>query len=116
MLGLVRHLAEVERGWAHETFLGVDLEPLFVTPDRPTGDWVAPRDATLADAVAAWWAEVESADRVYAAAALDDVSARGFENFRYSVRWILIHLIEEYARHCGQADLIREAIDGAVGD
>jgi hypothetical protein len=116
MLGLVRHLAEVERGWASETFLGVDLEPLYVTPERPSGDWVAPADATLADAVAAWWAEVGSADRVYAAASLDDVSARGWETYRYSVRWILVHLIEEYARHCGQADLIREAIDGAVGD
>jgi hypothetical protein len=116
MLGLVRHLAEVERGWAHESFLGVDLEPLFVTPDRPSGDWIAPSDATLADAVTRWWVEVESADRVYATASLDDVSARGWEEYRYSVRWILIHLIEEYARHCGQADLIREAIDGSVGD
>jgi hypothetical protein len=116
MLGLVRHVAEVERGWAKESFLGVDLAPLYVTPDRPSGDWVAPADATLADAVAAWWTEVESADRVYAASSLDDVSARGWEEFRYSVRWILIHLIEEYARHCGQADLIREAIDGSVGD
>ena len=116
ILGLVRHLAEVERGWALETFLGSDLEPLFVTPDRPKGDWAAPSDATLAGALATWWVEVESADRVYAAASLDDVSARGWEEYRYSVRWILIHLIEEYARHCGQADLIREAIDGAVGD
>lgn len=116
IIGLVRHLAEVERGWAHETFAGVDPAPLFVTPDRPNGDWAAPADATLADAVATWWAEVESADRVYAAASLDDVSKRGWEDYRYSVRWILIHLIEEYARHCGQADLIREAIDGAVGD
>lgn len=116
ILGLVRHLAEVERGWAHETFLGVDLEPLFVTTDRPKGDWAAPADATLGGALAAWWAEVESADRVYSQASLDDVSARGWEDVRYSVRWILVHLIEEYARHCGQADLIREAVDGAVGD
>jgi hypothetical protein len=116
MLGLVRHLAEVERGWAHESFLGVDLEPLYVTPDRPSGDWVAPADATLADALATWWAEVDAADRVYTGASLDDVSVRGWEEYRYSVRWILIHLVEEYARHCGQADLIREAIDGAVGD
>ena len=51
---------------------------------------------------------------VFAATALDDIEANA--RATYSVRWILVHLVEEYARHCGHADLLRQAIDGATGD
>ena len=70
-------------------------------------------DATVTDALAVR-AEIEVANRNMAAASLDDIERR--ERSTYSLRWILVHMIEEYARHCGHADLLRQAIDGATGD
>lgn len=118
ILGLVRHAAEVERGWAQRSLLGTDIGPIYMGAahpnDDPDGDFHAPPDATLADALETFWSEAAAADHIYRAAALDEIehSDRAF----YSVRWILIHLIEEYARHCGHADLIRQAIDGQTGE
>jgi hypothetical protein len=118
ILGLIRHAAEVERGWAQRSLAGTDIEPIYAGTAHPEGDedgdFHPPPEATLADALETFWAEAAAADHVYRAAALDEVerSNRAF----YSVRWILIHLIEEYARHCGHADLIRQAIDGQTGE
>lgn len=118
ILGLVRHMADVERGWAQRATLGGTPEPIYygsAHPDGdPDGDFHPPPGATLAEAIATYWAEIAVADRIYAAATLDDIE-RG-SRATYSVRWILVHLIEEYARHCGHADLLRQAIDGAAGD
>lgn len=87
-------------------------------PARPDGDqdgdFHPPPDATLADALASYWREIDDADGIYAAASLDDIERK--DGGMYSLRWILVHLIEEYARHCGHADLIRQALDGATGD
>jgi hypothetical protein len=114
ILGLIRHAAEVERGWAQRSLLGADVDRIYATPDDPDGDFHFPPDATLADALETYWAEAEAADQIYRVAELDDIeqSNRAF----YNVRWILVHLIEEYARHCGHADLIRQAIDGQTGE
>jgi hypothetical protein len=73
-----------------------------------------PDDATLADAMATYWAEIDAADRIYAGLSLAEIERSKHAN--YSLRWILVHLIEEYARHCGHADLIRPALDGATRD
>ena len=118
ILGLIRHAAEVERGWAQRGVAGSSEPRLYsdaVPPDEDQDeDFHAPHNATLAGALKTFWAEAQAADRIYQAAELDDIekSDRGF----YSVRWILVHLIEEYARHCGHADLIRQAIDGQTGE
>ena len=118
ILGLIRHAAEVERGWAQRALKGDDVGPLYIRTAHPDGDedgdFHAPPDATLAGALATFWREVAFADSIYAAADLDDIeqSSRAF----YSMRWILIHLIQEHARHCGHADLIRQAIDGQTGE
>jgi len=118
ILGLVRHMADVERGWAQRSMAGMAGEPIYYGPAHPEGDEDGdlhpPPDATLAEALTTYWREIAVVDRIYAAASLDDIErrARGM----YSLRWILAHLIEEYARHCGHADLIRQAIDGATGD
>ena len=118
ILGLVRHMAEVERDWFKHSLPGADVSPLFYGPAHPDGDddgdFHPPPDATLADALSALRAEIEAADRNIAAAELDDIERR--QPRRYSLRWILVHMIEEYARHCGHADLLRQAIDGEVGD
>jgi Protein of unknown function (DUF664) len=61
-----------------------------------------------------WWLPIDVADRIFDRVSLDDIER--CERATYSFRWILIHLIEEYPRHCGHADLLRQAIDGATGD
>ncbi|MGE0879424.1 MAG: DinB family protein [Acidimicrobiia bacterium] len=119
ILGLVRHLADVERDWAHRRFAGrADIEPLFHLSGHPDGDidgdFHPPPEALLADAIDALRREIAAADVVYAAAELDAVERSPAA--KYSLRWILIHLVEEYCRHCGHADLIRQAIDGASAD
>lgn len=118
ILGLVRHLADVERGWFQRGIAGREAPPIFYGDAHPDGDddgdFNAPPGATLADAMDAYWVEIAESRAIYAAASLDQIDAR--EERPYSARWILVHMIEEYARHLGHADLIREAIDGATGD
>jgi uncharacterized damage-inducible protein DinB len=118
LLGLVRHMADVERNWFRRSFVNEAAPPLFYGASHPDGDedgdFHAPAEATIADALAAYWSEIEVANRNIAAASLDDIEQR--ERNTYSLRWILIHMVEEYARHCGHADLLRQAIDGVTGD
>jgi uncharacterized damage-inducible protein DinB len=111
--GLVRHMAEVERSWFRRGIAGENAAPIYYSDDDPDGDLhVGPGD-TLDEALTTWRREVELAETILAAAALDDLDRL---REQYSVRWILVHMIEEYARHCGHLDLIREAIDGSTGD
>jgi uncharacterized damage-inducible protein DinB len=118
LLGLIRHMADVERNWFQRSFLAADAPPIFYGAAHPDGDedgdFHPPPDATLADALATFWREIEVSTRNTAAASLDDIERR--DRNTYSLRWILVHMIEEYARHCGHADLLRQAIDGATGD
>jgi uncharacterized damage-inducible protein DinB len=115
LLGLVRHMAEVERAWFRRVIDAQDV-PLVWSPD---GDFQVAYDAADADraeAFAAWEAEIEHARRIEgAAAALDVVGVDRRSGEEYSLRRVLVHLIQEYARHNGHADLIREGIDGVVG-
>jgi hypothetical protein len=111
-------MADVERNWFQRSFLATDAPPIFYGAAHPDGDddgdFHPPPDATLADALATFWREIEVSTRNTAAASLDDIERR--DRNTYSLRWILVHMIEEYARHCGHADLLRQAIDGATGD
>ncbi|MGB8860767.1 MAG: DinB family protein [Ilumatobacteraceae bacterium] len=124
MLGMIRHLALVEQWWFSQAFAGSTEEDLWADPDDPDSDWHPGPDDTLAAAVEALHQEIAKA-RVIAAGAssLDTLTAIPVgppdNPERYgprSLRWVFVHMIEEYARHCGHADVIREAIDGAVGD
>lgn len=114
LLGLVCHLTDVERGWAQRALAGRPAPPIYYSDADPDGDFHPPDDLTLAEALARFDREVTDAESVYASTGLDEIERheRGF----YSMRWILIHLIEEYARHLGHADLIRQAIDGQTGE
>jgi hypothetical protein len=118
ILGLIRHMADVERHWSQRSLMGLAIDPVYwgdAHPDGdPDGDFHPPADATLAEALGTYRTEIGVAEGIYAAASLDDIERR--EDGAHSVRWILVHLIEEYARHCGHADLIRQAIDGSTGD
>jgi uncharacterized damage-inducible protein DinB len=116
LLGLVRHLADVERSWFRRGFAGEDAPPIFYDRDTdPDGDIVPPPDADPAADFAVYAAEVEAARAAARGHDLDEtfVSRLGRT---ISLRWVYVHMIEEYARHNGHADLLREAIDGATGE
>ena len=120
LLGLVRHLADVERSWFRRLLAGQDAPPLFYSPEDPDGDFdgARPEPALVAEAWQAWREEVTFAEHFVAAApSLDMVGAREDKSHGpISLRWVLTHMIEEYCRHNGHADLLRERIDGAVGE
>ncbi|MFI6586789.1 DinB family protein [Embleya sp. NPDC050493] len=115
LLGLVRHMAEVERNWFRRVINGEDI-PL-VWSDQ--GDFQVAYDAsrsTRAEAFAAWEAEVEHSRRIEAAAeSLDVIGHNAKWDQDVSLRLVMFHLIHEYARHNGHADFLREGIDGTVG-
>jgi uncharacterized damage-inducible protein DinB len=114
LLGLVRHLADVERNWFRRVLAGEDAPPLFWSDDDPDGDFDNVGTADVAEGFAAWRSECERARQ--AAAAAPSLEATGLRRGEpVSLRWILVHMIEEYARHNGHADLLRERIDGTVG-
>ncbi|MEV6553217.1 DinB family protein [Streptomyces sp. NPDC051597] len=117
LLGLVRHLTEVERRWFRRVLAGQDAPPRYCGDDAPDGDF----DFTVCDPAAvveawrAWREEVAYADGFVRRAPHLDVEGEDSWRGRVSLRWVLIHMIEEYARHNGHADLLRERIDGARG-
>jgi uncharacterized damage-inducible protein DinB len=113
--GLVRHLAAVERSWFRQRFAGQDVPDLFYTEDNPDGDFLDTAGADAAADVATFRAEVEAVKRTVRDRSLDETftDQRGRT---FSLRWIYVHMIEEYARHNGHADLLRERIDGATGE
>jgi uncharacterized damage-inducible protein DinB len=112
--GLVRHMAEVERNWFRRVLLR-DADTPMIWADRNIDDseLVPLDDADWEQDVAAWHQECDDSRAAAAAHDLDDVGIRHGEPC--SLRWIYAHMIEEYARHNGHADLIRELVDGAVG-
>jgi uncharacterized damage-inducible protein DinB len=114
--GLVRHMAAVERNWFRRVLLNdPDAPPLFYDPALGEDSDLVPLDhADWESDVAAWQAECDRSRETAARHSLDDTGIRRGE--QYSLRWIYVHMIEEYARHNGHADLIRELIDGSVGD
>ncbi|WP_174501596.1 DinB family protein [Streptacidiphilus melanogenes] len=117
LLGLVRHLADVERRWFRRVLAGQDAPDRYATPERPDADFDAATGdpAQVAAAWAGWHEEVAFAESFTAAAPDLDVSGEDSWRGPVSLRWVLIHMVEEYARHNGHADLLRERIDGAVG-
>jgi uncharacterized damage-inducible protein DinB len=119
LLGLVRHLADVERGWFRRTMAGQDVRPRFSTAtDRDADfDGAQPDPAVVAGAWNAWRAEAAFTDQFIATAPSLDITGQIPDAWRgpMSLRWVLVHVVEEYARHNGHADLLRERIDGRIG-
>jgi uncharacterized damage-inducible protein DinB len=116
LLGLVRHLTDVERGWFRVRFAGEQLAFLHSTDDNLDGDF---DDVDTADAeadYASYLAEIELCHTAVAGRGLDETFVHPRRGVEMSLRWVYLHMIEEYARHNGHADLIREAIDGATGE
>ena len=119
LLGLVRHLADVERGWFRRVMAGEDAPSHFSSKADPDGDFngAGPDPALVTQAWDTWRAEVAFSDAFVADAPDLDMTGKIPDPMRgpMSLRWVLIHMIEEYARHLGHADLLRERIDGSVG-
>lgn len=112
--GLARHLAGVERFWFATNFAGSDLPMLYYSDDDPDQDFESLDGDPLA-ALEVWRAECERSRTIVAQAEdLDQIGVveRGGS---YSLRWLMLRMIAEYAQHAGHADLLREGIDGAVG-
>jgi uncharacterized damage-inducible protein DinB len=117
LLGLVRHMTEVERGWFRRVLLGEEAAPLYYSGDNEDGDFDEVDTADVATDLRRYRDEVEYCRRVTAEHEdLDAVGRRERQGRPVSLRWIYVHMIEEYARHNGHADLLRERIDGATGD
>ncbi|MEV4638573.1 DinB family protein [Actinoplanes sp. NPDC049548] len=115
LLGLVRHMSEVERAWFRARAAGRQLSDIYCDDDNPDGDFDDVADADAERDFATYLAEIEAARSAAADLPLD-------HEFSYdgrpptSLRWVYLHMIEEYARHNGHADLLRERIDGRTGD
>jgi uncharacterized damage-inducible protein DinB len=113
--GLVRHMAEVERSWFHRTFVDPDVDYIYVDDADEDADLYPLDHADWESDLATWQAECETSRRLAAGRGLDESHVRHNDGRQYSLRWIYLHMIEEYARHNGHADLIRELVDGDVG-
>jgi uncharacterized damage-inducible protein DinB len=118
LLGLVRHMTEVERGWFRVHAAEQDMDYRYCSEQDPEGDLDNVDDADAAADLDAFREEIELARAAVRGKELDDVvPARGNDPREpCDIRWIYLHMIEEYARHNGHADLLRERIDGATGD
>ena len=116
LLGLLRHMAEVERSWFRRRFAGQDVPRRYQTPDQPDGDFdgAVADPAVVEEAWSAWREEVAFAEEFTTGTDLGFVSHDGAGE-PLSLRELLVHMVEEYARHNGHADLLRERIDGRLG-
>jgi len=114
LLGVVKHLAYVERGWFQMNFAGDPANYPWPEdePDQDIDFRVSPTD-TIESISALYQQEITQSRRIVVAASLDDMS-KDKERPR-SLRWIMVHMIEETARHAGHADILRELTDGAIG-
>lgn len=116
LLGLLRHLTDVERAWFRRRFAGQDVPKLYQSAADPDADFdgAVADPAVVEQAWAAWREEVAFAEQFTQANDLGFEGTDGAGN-PLTLRALLVHMIEEYARHCGHADLLRERIDGRRG-
>ena len=116
LLGLLQHAAEVERNWFRRVLVGEQVPPLYTATPHPEGHdggFFVSDESTYRAAHDVWQGEIDTARANCAGRRLEDTSP--FRGASVSLRWIYAHMIGEYARHCGHADMIRERIDGATG-
>jgi uncharacterized damage-inducible protein DinB len=114
LLGLVKHLAAVEYGWFCQTF-GRAIEPLPFDENDENADLQVRPDETTQDILAFYARARAAADQAIAALDLEQTGTAWFGD-AVSLRWVLIHMVEETARHAGHVDILRELIDGSTGD
>ena len=115
LLGLVRHMTDVERGWFRRRIAGEDTAFLYSSEADPDGEFDNVDGADAEQDLATYLSEVELARQAAAGRDLDETFYHVRREVTMSVRWVYLHMIEEYARHNGHADLLRERIDGVTG-
>ncbi len=115
LLGLVKHLTSVEHGWFARGFASSGEEPLFYSEEDPDADFRIEEDETTSDIVSGYIAACDRSRRIIEGASLEDAFEHPNRG-RIDLRWIMLHMIEETARHNGHADIMRELIDGTTGD
>ena len=115
LLGLVRHMTDVERGWFRRRIAGEDIDFRYSSEADPDGEFDNVEGADAERDFAAYLEEVELARRAAAGRELDGTFFHERRMVVMSVRWVYLHMIEEYARHNGHADLLRQRVDGATG-
>jgi hypothetical protein len=116
LIGLVRHLGEVEKYWFHRALAQQPSEPKFWTAEYPDGDFDLVDPARVEQDLDDYRRIVRTSDELAARYDLDNTFRRPGHEGEYSVRYLYLHLIEEYARHNGHADLLRERVDGLTGE
>ncbi len=117
LLGLVRHMTEVERWWFRIHATDTDMDLPYSSDEHPEADFDDLADADAAANLEAFKGEIAAAKAAVRDKELDlVVQSHGVNPGQVNIRWIYLHMIEEYARHNGHADLLRERIDGATGD
>ena len=117
MIGIVRHLAENEQWWFRRQAAQLDLADIYCTEEFPDGDFDLVDAAPAADDLARLHAEIEASRAAVAGLGLDHTFiGPGQRQAPMNLRFVYLHMIEEYARHNGHADLLREALDGATGE
>jgi uncharacterized damage-inducible protein DinB len=114
LLGLVRHMADVELSWFRKILAGEDVGYYYSSDEDIDGDFDNVDTADVEEAFATWRDECAHADEIISRRSLDATGHRR-DGQEVSMRWILVHMGEEYSRHNGHADLLRERIDGATG-
>ena len=116
LLGLIRHMTDVERWWFRRWFVDEDVPPLFDDDEEVAR---ARRRHRRRASLDAYWSEIRAADANIKPASLDDrgrLETGARPPGKGALRRTIVHMIEECARHCGHADLLRQAIDGTTGD
>jgi Protein of unknown function (DUF664) len=116
LLGLVRHMAEVERWWFRRQFDGqVEAVDMYITEEMPDGEFDLTEAAGAEADLATFRQECELSRQTAAGRSLDETFTSTWGK-KFDLRWVYLHMIEEYARHNGHADILREQIDGVTGD
>jgi uncharacterized damage-inducible protein DinB len=116
LLGLLRHMTQVEMHWFEYCFEGVETQPPYSREDDPDADFNDLDSAALDDVHEAFLTACDVSRSISVPADLDTLAAQVNRHTPRNLRWIYLHMIEEYARHNGHADLLRQCIDGSVGD
>ncbi len=117
LLGLARHLAENEQWWFRRQAAQIALDDIYCSEEYPDGDFDLVDPATADADLARLRAEIEASREAVASLSLDhEFIGPGEAKVAMNLRFVYLHMIEEYARHNGHADLLREAIDGSTGE
>lgn len=115
LLGILRHLTEVELYWFRQVFLGEDVDAPYARDAEHDAALFDLDSAPATEVVAAYLEACERSRSIAAVHQLDELAVRPRKGVTVNLRYLAIHMIDEYARHCGHMDLLREAIDGQVG-